>query len=308
MEFKAYFQELSQTGGQAWEKFWFTPASPIWLGRLRIAVALLAVAYFLSWTNHLSALLGRDGLLPPSMVQELFREQNRHLYRFSPLYQIDSPAGLQAYQVLAVAVAVLFTAGVFTRVTSVATFVVFLTFVHRAPMLTGPLDTVLAMLLLYLAIGPSGEVLSVDAWLAHQKARTPQAGWLANVSLRLIQVHTAGLLLLVACSSMASGAWWDGTAIWALEAQSLSRPFDWTSLRNWPKLVNGWTHLFVVTNLLFPVLVWNRLLRPLVLTITAVVWLLMIPLSGQVLYVLAVLTALAAFLAHSKSDVPSAGA
>jgi hypothetical protein len=116
------------------------------------------------------------------------------------------------------------------------------------------------------------------------------------MSLRLIQVHLAGLLLLVGCSTLASPAWWDGTAIWMLEAQTYGRPFDLTFLRKWPKLLNAWAHLFVLVNLLFPVLVWHRLLGPLVLAISAAVWISMTLVSGQFLYVLAVLTAMYAFV------------
>jgi hypothetical protein len=81
----------------------------------------------------------------------------------------------------------------------------------------------------------------------------------------------------------------------------LSRPIDLSWLRNFPKLTNGWTHLFVLINLLVPILVWNRLLRPLVVTLAIIAWALMIPLTGQVLYVAAIITAMCAFLADEES-------
>jgi hypothetical protein len=104
--------------------------------------------------------------------------------------------------------------------------------------------------------------------------------------------------------------WWNGTAIWVLEAQTLSRPADLSFLRGGEKLLNGWTHLFVLSNLLFPVLVWKRLLRPLVVAFAALMWLLMIPITGQLLYVLAVVAAMYAFVGEkspSRTEPPDRG-
>src|SRR4051812_41376302 len=95
----AYFRRLSDEAGAAWNRFWFTPASPLPLARLRIAVGLLALAYLLSWTADLARMFAGDGLLPPATVQELLqlRSPDRPHYHFSPLFQIGSAAGLYAY-------------------------------------------------------------------------------------------------------------------------------------------------------------------------------------------------------------------
>jgi hypothetical protein len=302
----AYFQRLGTEASAGWDRFWFTPASPAPLARLRIAIGLIALAYFLSWTADLSRMFAGDGLLPPGSTQQLLHERanGRIHYHLSPLFSVDSSSGLYVYHVASLAVALLLTLGAFTRVSCLLTLLAVLMLVHRAPMLTGPLETVLVFLLLYLLVGPSGAALSFDCRRV-AKDRTPLAApsWTANVSLRLMQVHLAGFIFLVACSMLGSRFWWNGEALWSLEAQELSRPFDLSWLRDFPKLINGWTHLFVLINLLFPILVWNRLLRPLVVTLGIVAWALMIPLTGQVLYVAAVITAMCAFLAD---DPPSA--
>ena len=293
----AYFQRLSTGFGTGWEQFWFTPASPLPLARLRIAIGLIALAYFLSWTADLSRMFSADGLLPPSATQQLLRERadGRIHYHVSPLFSIDSAAGLYAYHGVAIVAALLLTLGVFSRVSCLLTLLAVLMHVHRAPMLTGPLETVLVFLPLYLLIGPAGAAFSLGDWRkGRESAAAPS--WTANISLRLMQVHLAGFIFLVACSMLGSRFWWNGEALWSLEAQGLSRPLDLSWLRNFPKLVNGWTHLFVLINLLFPILVWNRLLRPLVVTLGIIAWALMIPLAGEVLYVAAVITAMCAFL------------
>jgi hypothetical protein len=302
-----YFDELAEEFGGGWNRFWFTPASPAPLGKLRIATGLLTIAYFVSWATQLAYWLAGDGVLPPDMMRELLQSQNRHFFHPSPLFAITTPSGLWAYHAVVTAVAVLFTLGVVTRLTSALTLVAVLTYIHRAPLLTSPFETVLVMLLLYLTIAPSGAAYSFDAWRAGRQGRSlATPSWLANIGLRLTQVHLVMFLWLVACSCLASGVWWDGTAIWSLEAQTLSRPLNLSFMRDFPKIVNGWTHLFVLVNLVFPILVWHRLLRPLVIACTALLWLLMIPVTGQVLYVLAVLAAMYAFTGYSALQEDSA--
>jgi hypothetical protein len=301
-----YFQELSAEFGEGWNRFWFTPASPAPLAKLRIATGLLALAYFFSWTTQLAYLFSEQGVLSPAVVQELLESQNRHRFRPSPLFSIATPGGLMIYQAVVILIASLFTAGVFTRVTSLLTLFAALSFVHRAPLLASPFETVLVMLLLYAAWGPSGAAYSFDAWWAARQGRLlNRPGWLANVALKLLQVHLALFLLLVGCSSLAAAVWWNGTAIWFLEAQTLSRPADLSFLRGGEKLLNAWTHFFVLSNLLFPVLVWKRLLRPLVVAFAALMWLLMIPITGQLLYVLAVLAAMYAFVGENRLPAPN---
>ncbi len=291
-----YFEELSRELGNGWNRFWFTPASPLPLARIRIVAGVLTLAYLLSWLGTQSSFLTVEGLLPPETVQELLRDQNRHWYHPSPLFQMGSSGTLLAYNLAALVCAALFTAGCFTRISGALTLVGVLGYVHRAPMLTGPTETMLCMLLLYLTVAPSGAFYSVDALLAERRGKSlAHPSWLAGVGLRLLQVHLAALIFLIACSLLASGVWWNGTAIWSLESQTLSRPFDLSWIRKWPKFVNGWTHLFVLVNLAFPVLVWYRLWRPLIIALTALMWLSMLPLTGQVIYILAILTTMLAF-------------
>jgi hypothetical protein len=43
-------------------------------------------------------------------------------------------------------------------------------------------------------------------------------------------------------------------------------------LRDYPKLLAFWTHAIVLFELTFPILVWNRLARPLMLSLAMIVW------------------------------------
>jgi hypothetical protein len=204
----------------------------------------------------------------------------------------------------AIVVAAAFTAGILTRISGLLTAAAMLAYVHRAPMVAGHLEPVLGFLLIYLCIGPSGSFLSVDRWLARLRqagdAAEPQPSLWANLSIRLIQVHTAMFFLMMGLTKLNGEGWWDGVAIWSLLAQTQSRPLDLTFLQRSGQVgeffVNFWTHAVVYYELAFPVLIWNRHARPLLLGLGVVIWLSLILASGLLLFGLTMLAATAAFI------------
>lgn len=293
----SYPTRLSHEFGRAWNDFWFATADARPLAWIRIATGIAATFFFVSWLGQIETWFGPDGNLPKQMVRELLEADNRLLYRFSPLYSIDNAAGLYVFLAIAIVASVTLTIGLSSRWSAIVTFLALLSIVHRAPMLTGPFETYLAMLLAYLSIGASGDVLSLDAWLAQRQSKPlDRVNWLANLSLRLIQVHLTMLISFTVLSALASRVWWDGTSIWFLASQTIARPLNLDFLGASPKFVNFWTHLFVLVNVLFPVLVWNQLLRPLMLILCAFVWISMAIVTGQFLYITLVVVSLLAFV------------
>jgi hypothetical protein len=152
------------------------------------------------------------------------------------------------------------------------------------------------MLLLYLLIAPAGAYLSLDRlW---RQARTRQAGrpeeepapsaW-ATIATRLIQVHLAGFYLLMGLTKVGGETWWSGTAIWWLIAHPESRWLNLTWLADYPYVWNLWTHAVVALELAFPVLIWNRLARPLLLALAAVLYVPLALVTGLLLFFAALL-------------------
>jgi hypothetical protein len=109
-------------------------------------------------------------------------------------------------------------------------------------------DTMMAILLLYLMIGPSGAALSADRLLARWWARarprvlarwhafwghspgaaaaapaapvspTPAPSVSANLAIRLLQVHVCIVYLSAGLSKLQGQSWWTGTAVWGTVA------------------------------------------------------------------------------------------
>ena len=79
-------------------------------------------------------------------------------------------------------------------------------------------------------------------------------------------------------------------------SQVRSRPVDLTFLRGQGFLLEAWTHAIVAFELVFPLLIWKTLLRPLLLLIALVMWASLAMLTGLAGFCLVMLIASAAFL------------
>lgn len=340
----AYFNALCQAFGRGWNRFWFTPSDPIALGPLRIGAGLIAFYLVATYGPDLETFFGRDGLLPVETLRSLEEQvrQNDYLrpslpatiretlprrYGFSYLNQFHDRSELWAAHITGLVVLALFTAGCFTRLTSVLSLVVFLSYIHRGPMLTSQVEPILAFVMFYLCLGPAGRSMSVDRWFAARRAADPPpvtrptsvsrpvtgvardaksaqlspvpTSVAATVSVRLIQVHLTVVYAMMGIGKLAGEVWWNGLGVWWLIARPEMRLVDMTWLASLPKLVAAWTHAQVVFELGFAVFIWNRTARPLLLGLSVVAWLLLAPVSGLVTFCLMMLVANLAFVSPS---------
>jgi hypothetical protein len=278
---RRYFEEASESIGSAWNCWWFVPRDASSLAALRIAVGLITLYWLATLGTDLVYFFGAGGLLPSDVIRQVAEIRGRT--SLSYLHWLSSPAELWVAHGAALAVALLFTVGLFTRVTSVLTLVAFLATAHRGSVLTGILEPVLAFTLLYLCIAPCGARFSVDAWRRVRTGHSPSpASVSANVATRLLQLHVA-LVYGMMGITMLSGptdSWWMGDAMWFLIARPESRIVDMTWLDDHTYLLNFWTHWVVFYELAFATFVWNRWARPVLLLLGMPHWLMLALVSG----------------------------
>src|SRR5437870_4514660 len=159
-----------------------------------------------------------------------FQTDPRFLYArgtptFSVWLHVTDPVWMRVTHGLFMAVTLLFTLGFATRVTAFLTWFAVLNYIHRDWAVIFGVDTMIAILLLYLAIGPSGAALSLDRLLARWwKGRRaggglappvpPPPSVTANVAIRLLQIHLCIIYAAAGFSKLAGPAWWNGTALW----------------------------------------------------------------------------------------------
>jgi hypothetical protein len=148
---------LTASIGATWTRFWFTPAEPWPLAVVRILGGLLALALWASYAGDLETWFGPFGMISPALLGAW-----RSPYAVSLFDLTTSSAGLAVAYGLGGLVLVAVTIGLATPVTTVLGAIAFAAILHRGPMLVGPADDVVAVILWCLAIGRSGDSLSVD--------------------------------------------------------------------------------------------------------------------------------------------------
>jgi hypothetical protein len=303
---------LFEEFGERWNRFWFTPADARVACWLRLVVGLTTALFLASLSSGLNRWYASDGLLPPLAVDRLAElttggDPTTH---FTYLRAFPASPELAALHAAAIIAALSFAAGLFTRVSGVLTLIAVLGYAHRVPPVAGHLEPLLSFLILYLCIAPSGACLSLDRLLAERiKKASPsdssqplgKPSVTANMGLRLIQVHVAMFYAMMGLTKLYGDAWWDGNAVWFLLAQTQSRPLDLSGLRQLGEsgeyLLNAWSHGIVYFELAFPVLIWNRFTRPVLLVLTPIVWLANVLVTGLVLFGLAMTAASLIFAA-----------
>ncbi len=289
---KDYFSRLSHGFGEGWTNFWFVPSDPATVSAIRLLTGVVLVYLHATLSFDLVAFFGPQGLLPVIDIASL--EANT----FSYLNYATSATELWIMHLAGLVVLLLFAAGLWTRVTTVLALIVFLSVVHRAPMITGRTEVVIAMVLLYLCFAPCGARFSLDrrrlAGKTNAVSLVPSTT--ATIATRLIQIHLALLVAMMAFSQLSSEIWWGGTGLWFLMTREQSRLIDFTSWGGSPLLIDFLTHAFIAFEVAFPILVWFPLLRPLMLGLAVVMWGGLALVTGDVTFGLMMLIASVAFV------------
>ena len=93
----------------------------------------------------------------------------------------------------------------------------------------------------------------------------PVATVSANLALRLVQIHVVLIYAMAGLAKLQGPSWWTGVALWKTMTTGEFAEFDFTWLAAWPILINVLTHSSLLLELLYPVLIWVKILRPLML-------------------------------------------
>ena len=291
----AYFENLANRFGQAWNDFWFRPSDPYPTSLLRIVVGLVATWWLASFTFDLQRLLGPSGWLSVAGVQNW--RGNRGVSLLDYANTATELWLLHAAALLAVA---LLTIGLWTRISSIAATVLVLSHIWRSPMVSGELEDILAFFMVYLCLAPSGAYLSVDAWMARRKGKPPLAfSMLATLSLRLMQVHLSAIYFMMALAKCRGAVWWNGEGVWWMAARPESRLIDLSWLSAYPDLVAAWTHGIVIFEFVYAILIWNRWARPLLIGLSVLHWIGLALLTGSLGFCLLMLAGNLAFIPAS---------
>ena len=210
---------------------------------------------------------------------------------FSLWFHVTDPTEMRVAHCVLLVVFTMFAAGLFTRVTSVLSWLGILCYIHRCSQIMFGMDTMMNIVMIYLMISDCGATLSVDRLLNRYRAarrslrltgtldaatlaylHAPPLSVATGFAQRLLQMHFCVIYLASGMSKLKGAAWWNTTAYW----DTLVNPeftliyYHWyeNALRhvvsNRPlyavMAAGGVAYTFVI-ELGFPFLIWTRL-RP----------------------------------------------
>ena len=238
--------------GGTWLRFWFTPAAAEPLAVVRMLSALLGLLLLWSYAGDLQRWFGPQGMIPAETAR-----QWRPGFGVSIFDLATTPSAVAALFATTVIVFVLLALGLLTTVTAVAAAILWASLLHRGPMLAGPADDCLAVLLWCVAIGPSGAAWSVDRLLTSSRGGPPERTIRARIASGLLQVHASAIATAGLLSQLKGDVWWNGTAAWWLTGRTESRLVDLTNLfLRSEYLMNVVTHGITAFEAVFAVGLW----------------------------------------------------
>jgi hypothetical protein len=260
-----YPSDLAGTARRAWYRFFFSPADPTPLGLVRIVVGLLSVWNYVILGLDLHGNLGSDGWASREALRAFWAgwQEGRTVWS---LWLLVPDRFLVVVWSAGLLVLVLFTLGLFSRVTAVVSWLIMVSTARRVPVLYFGFDEAMLTWLLCLAVTfASGQALSLDRLLARGRRLPPAPTVSANLGLRLIQLHLCLIYAAAGLSKLQGRAWWNGDAMLMILLAPEYRCGDLTWMAAYPRFLNLLTHATVALEILYPVLVWVQILRPLVI-------------------------------------------
>lgn len=261
-----YPARLAVTAGRGWRRFFFTPADPTTLGLIRILVGGLVLWNFLTLGLDLQSNLGSDGWADPETLHRLWQARfGRQAWSFW-LWVPDRH--LRIAWVISSVILALFTVGLASRITAVLAWAIMVSTARRASILFFGFDGVVVTWLFYLAVtGASGQAFSLDRLLARRRrpGLPPAPTVSANLAIRLIQLNLCLIYADAGLAKLQGRAWWNGEAVLMILLSPTGRGEGLTWLAAYPHLINLLTHATVALEILYPVLVWVKVLRPLMI-------------------------------------------
>jgi hypothetical protein len=193
----------------AWERFWFAPVSARGLGAMRASLGLLLMVGHLQLWPDLDLLFGAEGPVPLWAVQ-LSLPWPRH----SALDHLGGPLGLRLFHLAGTAVLLCFTLGYRARLAAWLALLLQVWLYQRDPWYQHGGDRVLRFATLFVALGPSGAALSVDAWLAARRGGPVASALVPALSRRLVQLQLVLIYMHSGFVKAQGRTWHEGTALY----------------------------------------------------------------------------------------------
>ncbi len=243
---------------KAWNHFFFAPQSPVPISLFRILYGLCVIATLAllhsDWLNWYGV---HSWITLPTMTAI---EPGMRLNLFSVIPQND--AWIAAFFWFCLAFAVLLTLGLFTRLSSVITFLCLASIQQRNLLICHSGDTFLRVTGFFLIFAPAGAAFSLDRLLrlraGKQDSQTiPRSPW----AQRMIQFELALVYFVSFCSKSTGAPWVNGTALYYAVHLDAIRRFPIPAWIEHPLILKLGSWFTLVIEFSLGTLIWFKELR-----------------------------------------------
>jgi hypothetical protein len=238
------------------EHFFFEKEKSSTMGIVRICLSLVLLFSLLNDLPFIMHYYSNDGLLSGHTTSL------RSNYRFSILDTIGNPIQLFLIYALLVFSTIMLLIGKYTRLSAVVTFVLLASFHEKNVFVLNSGDTLIRLLIFYLIFAPSNKSYSFDSIkmqkrLSSKDYKTWQSAYIWPRRLMQIQLIVVYFFAFISKTGI---TWKGGTAIYYFLSNPHFARFD-LDLSSFFLLTVFLTYFTILTELLFPILVWFRSLR-----------------------------------------------
>jgi hypothetical protein len=219
------------------ERFFFAPIRFRGLYLMRAAFGLIAVFHYLRLLPYVQVFFGPQGVgghatarrwpTFPIAITEGFEH-------FELLRYISQPGAVWALWVALLVAAALFAVGLLTRPAGLALAALHTVFAAHQPQLAMGWGQLYPVFVLYVALAPSGQAWSVDAWLRRRKDPSQRApDQFSPWAFRLLQIHVIAMYATAGWPRLVGQAWLRGeTVLHAVSDTRFGRwGLDWHGLQ-----------------------------------------------------------------------------
>jgi hypothetical protein len=179
-------------------------------------------------------------------------------FRFTPLLYFQDPISIRIFLGALAAVAVAFTLGWLTRLTSILLYLGLLSLYHRNISTNCGADLLIVVTGFYMMLCPGGAALSLDARRVARRRGTWAEPLIIPWAQRLLQIQFCLIYFTTALDKSRGATWLGGTAVHYVLFNREVRQFNLEWLGGYPLLISAMTHAAVVVEFSLAFFLWFR--------------------------------------------------
>lgn len=253
----AWLHDQLRLLARGWNYFWFDSRSDAQLTNLAIfRLCFCSVMFFFYFTRAFDVefFYSGGGILP------YWHAKHLEFFRYHPTVFGDSTPlwVLQACHSLFLGCLLAQALGLFTRYTSIATYLLHLMFLNRNLSAMFGVDMIGTFFLLYLCFADSNGRYSLDSALGRG---AKHQSWHSHIAWRLMQVQVCVVYGFSGLEKCKGTRWWDGSALWDVLSMGNLQRWDLSFVAHAPILLAAGVYLVLFWEIYMPVLVWVPRLR-----------------------------------------------